>query len=139
MIAIAAFCPLEILPEKRKFLEREQFRFIIETLKGQIDIPFYIKTGIERISVQDISFLKGLKVIEELGKGEVSFAGTSSIPGTLIDIETGKPLIPYASIYGRHRRPIECYKWWFHEILIGTHKTNLDTSINSMAGTIFQT
>ena len=78
----------------------------IETLKGQIGIPFYIKgNGYSH----DLLFLKGLKVIEDSGKGEVPIASTSSIPGTLIDIESGRPFVPFANIYGNHRRPIECY------------------------------
>jgi len=106
MIAATTFCPLTIPPEERENLEKEQIRFIVKTLKGQISIPFYIKGN--RFT-HELFFLKGLKLLEELGKSEVPLSATSSIPGTLIDIESGKPLMPIAHIYGRHRRPVECY------------------------------
>lgn len=106
MLSVPTFCPLGVPPDKKEAMEREQFRFIIETLKEKIGIPFYIKSN---GYTHDLFFLEGLRLIEELGKGEVQFAGTSSIPGTLIDIESAKPLMPYTNIYGRHRRPIECY------------------------------
>ena len=110
MLAATTGCPFEIPPEKRESNIIEQIRFLIQTLKGQINIPFYIKsTGYSH----DVFFLQQLKAIEDEGEGKVPIHGGQSIPATSIDIESGKPLLSYANIYGRHRAPIENYASWF--------------------------
>jgi len=73
---------------------------IIRTLKAEVSVPVFLKLPFEKL-------IKNVDKLEEAGADAHSLA--TRIPGTVIDIETGRPIVPLPHYYGPGEIAHTCY------------------------------
>ncbi|MBW2196090.1 MAG: 4Fe-4S binding protein [Deltaproteobacteria bacterium] len=105
MIEAACPCPI-VLPsiEIRTEWQKINFPKLVENIKAKINIPLIVK-----VYVGPTLLMQTAKTLEDAGAEAVH--NTTYIPGTSIDVETGKPINPTTGLYlGKGLRGQACFE-----------------------------
>lgn len=90
-------------PMQRKAIIEATCRIIPNIMKGVVDIPMFVKFSWADL----VTLLELLKVLEKNG-----VRGCGILPDinmTVLDIETGRPVLPQPVVHGRESTPITAY------------------------------
>jgi len=102
---IEATCPCPIMMPRKEEVKawyRENLSKVLQTLKEKVSIPVFPKLSSEFLIEENI------RIIEDSGADAISF--WAYLPGTAINVETGKPVMPTAELcYGKALRPLCSY------------------------------
>ncbi|MBI4187237.1 MAG: 4Fe-4S binding protein [Chloroflexi bacterium] len=102
---IEATCPCPIMMPSREDVNawyREQVSRFLKALKRAVSIPVFPKMSSEFLTDENI------KIIEDSGADAHCF--WVGLPGTAVDVETGRPVMPSTSLYfGRALKGLGCY------------------------------
>ena len=102
---IEATCPCPIMMPSREDVctwYRKELSRLLKILKEAVNIPVFPKISSEFLTDENI------KLIEDAGADAHCF--WVGLPGTAIDVETGKPVMPSTSLYfGRALKGLGCY------------------------------
>lgn len=107
MLELCVGCPTTraaegLGPRDRVTQGNEATKFVLNTLKGKLGIPYYVKVGYDSPA----------EILELLGIIESEVDACHIQPefcATFIDIETGKPVAPLPKLYGRFSSGVSCF------------------------------
>ncbi|MBW1716517.1 MAG: 4Fe-4S binding protein [Deltaproteobacteria bacterium] len=127
MIEIMRACPIDVGRHSggdwSEASDVDYTEKIIRTLKAEISIPFYLKLH------TDVTF-KNIKRLEDAGVS--AHCVYSLLPATVIDIETGRPILPFPQPY--YGRGITAHENYQTARLASVSKCPIITSGGTMKG-----
>ena len=107
MLELVVGCPTTraldgFSPEGKVVQDKKIAKFVLNTLKGKVGIPYYVKMRYD----DPAGFLELLKTI---GTETDACHIQPQFLATFIDIETGKPVVPMTQLYGRFNTGVSSF------------------------------